>query len=129
MILRRSCLLHRAKNNRRLRGPQIAALFALVGPICSTRIMIVMRWFAFVVLASASCFGFTQSDLFGPGQFTQTREMSGLPGGSFGVLPDGTPSFKGAMALSTPIAYSLNNWHYAFGLKSVSPDMRLRGLD
>lgn len=55
--------------------------------------------------------------------------MSGLPGGSFGVLPDGTPSFSGAMALSTPIAYSLNHWHWAIGLNSASPSMHFRGLD
>jgi hypothetical protein len=55
--------------------------------------------------------------------------MSGLPGGSFGVLPSGTPSFRGAMALSTPIAYSLNNWHWAAGINSTSPSMRFTGLD
>jgi len=88
-----------------------------------------MRWFILLALISVSSFGFAQSELFGPGKFTQTREMSGLSGGSFGVLPDGTPSFDGAMALSTPIGYCLNHWHWAAGLNSISPDMRLRGLD
>jgi hypothetical protein len=88
-----------------------------------------MRWLLLVALVCVTSIALCQSELIGPGRFPETREMSGMPGGSFGVLRNGTPSFRGAMALSTPIAYSLNNWHWAMGINSASPDMRFRGLD
>ncbi|MCB8932719.1 MAG: hypothetical protein H6534_04680 [Chthonomonadaceae bacterium] len=72
--------------------------------------------FALCLSAAASA----QSELVGEGQFPQTRTLSALPGGVIGVLPDGTPSFRGASALSTPIAFSLSNWHYAFALGTTS---------
>src|SRR5579885_55373 len=88
-----------------------------------------MRWFVVCSFLCLASLGFAQSELIGPGRFPETREMSGLPGGSFGVLPDGTPSFRGAMALSTPIAYSLDHWHWAAGINSTSPSMKFQGLD
>ena len=88
-----------------------------------------MRLFLSLVLICASAIALCQSELIGPGRFPETREMSGLPGGSFGVLPDGTPSFSGAMALSTPIAYSLDHWHWAMGFNSTSPSMQFKGID
>ena len=88
-----------------------------------------MRWHLLLAFLLLSACSWSQSELIGPGRFPETREMSGLPGGSFGVLPDGTPSFRGAMALSTPIAYSLDHWHWAAGINSTSPSMQFRGLD
>lgn len=56
-----------------------------------------------------------QGDLAGKDQYPQYRVLSGLPGGGFGVLPNGTPSINGAAALATPIAYTLGG-HGAIGL-------------
>ena len=95
----------------------------------SARIMTTMRWLIALTFVLVASFAAAQSELIGPGRFPETREMSGLPGGSFGVLPDGTTSFRGAMALSTPIAYSLNHWHWAMGVNSTSPSMQFRGID
>lgn len=88
-----------------------------------------MRFFWTLALLAVGANGLCQSELIGPSQFTETREMSGMPGGCFGVMPDGTPSIKGAMALSTPIAYSLDHWHWAAGINSTSPSSRFSGLD
>lgn len=79
-----------------------------------------MRALLFVCVLSVATLAYAQSELVGDGQFPQTRTLSGLPGGVIGVRPDGTPSFRGAAALSTPIAYSLSNWHYAFALGTTS---------
>ena len=56
------------------------------------------------------------------GQFPQFRDLSGLPGAGFGVLSDGTPSINGAMAISTPIGFSLGNGIFDGGLCSRSID-------
>lgn len=93
------------------------------------RIINSMRAPLLLAALAAASVTYAQSELIGPGRFPETREMSGLPGGSFGVLPNGTPSFRGAMALSTPIGYSLDRWHWAAGINAVSPSMRFRGLD
>lgn len=79
-----------------------------------------MRTGACVAVCVCAAGAWAQSDLVGDGQFPQTRSLSALPGAVVGVLPDGTPSFRGASALSTPIAYSLSNWHYAFALGTTS---------
>lgn len=68
-------------------------------------------------LAAACC---AQSDLVGKGQYPQFRTLSGLSGCGFGVLLDGTPSFDGAMALSTPIAQSLSAGRVALGAGDTS---------
>src|SRR5438045_2625109 len=88
-----------------------------------------MRPFGVPVLLFFCVHAYGQSELLGVNHFPETREMSGLPGGSFGIMPNGAPSIHGAMAFSTPIAYSLDNWHWAMGVNSVSPSMRLSGLD
>jgi len=88
-----------------------------------------MRFCCALALVGFASLGYCQSELIGSGRFPETREMSGLPGGSFGVLRNGTPSFAGAMAFSTPIAYSLDHWHWAMGVNSASSDMRFRGFD
>jgi hypothetical protein len=72
-----------------------------------------LRPLAIGVFALLSATAFCQRDLIGPGQFPAFRTLSGLPGGGYGVQPDGTPAFSGAMAFSTPIAYSLSRWHFA----------------
>ncbi len=85
-----------------------------------------MRFAILVCLAGLTCTAAAQIELVGDRQFPQTRTLSGLPGGVIGVLPNGTPSFRGASALSTPIAYSLDNWHYAFAFGSTSATSSLR---
>jgi hypothetical protein len=65
----------------------------------------------FAASAGLATFGFGQLDLLGPGQYPQFRTLSGLPGGGSAVLPNGNPGFGGALSLSTPIGYSLSNWH------------------
>jgi hypothetical protein len=64
--------------------------------------------------------------LSGPRQYPQFRNMSGLPGGLFGVTEKGAPSMSGAMAISTPIGYSLSNYHVAVGFANMSRDRTLR---
>ena len=67
--------------------------------------------------------------LSGPGQYPQFRNMSGFSGGLFGVTREGVPSMRGAMAISTPIGYSLSDYHVALGYASQSIDRRLRFPD
>lgn len=58
----------------------------------------------------------------GAEQFPQFRDVSGLPGDGFGLLVDGTPSINGAMALATPIAFSLGNGIFNIGGSTRSFD-------
>jgi hypothetical protein len=62
------------------------------------------------------------------GQYSQFRNISGLPGGTFGVNRDGSPGIGGAMSLSTPIAYSLGGGHFAGALANTSYDSRFRTM-
>ncbi len=39
-------------------------------------------------------------------EFPEFRYTSGLPGGGWGVTPDGVPGFEGAMQLNVPVAYT-----------------------
>jgi hypothetical protein len=48
-----------------------------------------------------------QDGLAGKGQYPQARTLSGLSGGGVPVRPDGRPGMDGALALSTPIGYTL----------------------
>lgn len=57
-------------------------------------------------------------------QFAQFRNLSGLSGATFGVLPNGDPNGRGAMAISTPIAYSLGGGHFAGVLANTSYDRK-----
>jgi hypothetical protein len=57
-----------------------------------------------------------QSELAGKQQYPQFRVLSGLPGGGFGVSPDGRTSSLGAAALTTPIGYTLGSGSYAAGI-------------
>lgn len=88
--------------------------------------MIAMRFAFFLVAAALATVSFAQEPLTGLGQFPEWRTLSGLPGGGFGVKADGTPSLRGAFALSSPIAYSLGNRHVALGISNVSFDHQLR---
>lgn len=42
--------------------------------------------------------------------------MAGLPGGAFGVTPDGDPGFAGALQQNIPVAYTPSWGHFALGL-------------
>lgn len=75
---------------------------------------------ALALIGTLAAVAHSQAD-FGPaGQYPQFRGISGLPGSGFGILPDGTPSFSGAMSYSSPIAYSLNNWHFSIDAENAS---------
>ena len=77
-------------------------------------------------LALLSGVASAQSELLGQGQYPQFRGLSGLPGGGFGVSPDGRLGWRGAMAFSSPVAYSLRPGRAAFAYGSVSRDEALR---
>src|SRR3954470_13205377 len=70
-----------------------------------------------------------QNELVGKDQFPQFRTLSGLVAGGYGLNMDGTPTFKGAMALSTPVGQSLGAGRFAFALANTSSDMRPRFFD
>lgn len=76
----------------------------------------------------------SQSTFFGPNRFPQFRGISGLSGGGFGVLADGRASFRGAMAISTPIGHTLGHQQYAIGfgvfnMEDGFPDFNLSEKD
>ena len=84
-----------------------------------------MRRAALLLLALAAT-AHAQTGLVGPGRYPQFRGISGLPGGGFGVRPDGSLGYQGAMALSTPIAYSLGSGRIALAYSSISRDGSFR---
>lgn len=63
-----------------------------------------------------------QADLIGEGQYPQFRSQSGLPGGGFPVAHRTGADFSGALAWSTPVAYSLAPWQYLVGGSSLARD-------
>lgn len=73
--------------------------------------------------------GFAQPELTGAGHYPQFRNLSGLPGAGFGITPDGRLGFHGALAYSTPVAYSMRNWDMVFSATNVSNTMRLSFLE
>ncbi|MCW5937039.1 MAG: hypothetical protein KIT11_07025 [Fimbriimonadaceae bacterium] len=79
-----------------------------------------MRPFA---LATALFPALCLAQLGGPGQYPQYRSMSGLPGSGYGVRADGSIGMDGAMSISSPIGYSLSDWHAVFGLGNLSADL------
>lgn len=79
-----------------------------------------------LLVASLVTLGSAQKELSGRRQYPQFRSMSGLSGSAFPVGTDGLPSYNGAMALSTPIAYSLTGWSFVAGIGSLSFDTNLR---
>lgn len=88
-----------------------------------------MRRLALLALLAVPAASFAQQDLFGISQFPQFRSISGLPGGGFGLNRRGLPDFKGAMSLSTPIAYSLGPGNFAIVGGNTSSDSSPRFLD
>lgn len=86
-----------------------------------------MRRAAFAPLLLALVAGASaQSELTGEGRYPQFRGLSGLPGGGFGVSPDGRLGVNGAMAFSTPVAYSLRPGRGALAYSSISRDGNFR---
>ncbi len=81
-----------------------------------------LRCLILVATFLLAAWAFGQGDLIGPGQYPAFRTLSGLPGGGYGVRPDGTPAFDGAISFSTPIGYSLTNWHLAITGANTSDD-------
>lgn len=75
------------------------------------------------LIVSSSCLA-SADDFSGRNSFPHFRDLSALPGGSFGVRPDGVPGVDGALALSSPIAYSLGARRFVFGLASRSTNLR-----
>jgi hypothetical protein len=67
-----------------------------------------------------------QIDLKGQRRYPQFRGLSGLPGGGFGVLPNGKLSIAGAVAFSTPIAYTPGSGRFVVGTGLVSNHRKLR---
>lgn len=65
-------------------------------------------WIGLALLVAAPC-AFGQAALAGAGQYPEARSLSGLSGGASALLPNGVPSIRGAMSLSTPIGYTLGN--------------------
>jgi hypothetical protein len=84
-----------------------------------------MRLWALVAVAGLSAVGQAQVDPWNfRGQFPQFRDLSGLPGSGFGVNAKGLPSIRGAMALSTPIGFSLGSGLIDVGISSRSVNSR-----
>jgi hypothetical protein len=67
-----------------------------------------------------------QVDLKGQRRYPQFRGLSGLPGGGYGVLPDGKLSITGAVAFTTPIAYTPGSGRFVVGTGLVSNHRKLR---
>ncbi len=67
-----------------------------------------------------------QTGLVGRFSYPQFRGLSALPGGGFGVRPDGAASIDGAMAFSSPVAYALRPGGFVLAFSSISQDGRFR---
>lgn len=65
-----------------------------------------------------------QSSFYRPGQYPSLRNFNGLPGQGYGINRDGAPDFRGAFSYSTPVAYSLSDWHWVIGGTFVSDTLR-----
>ncbi len=65
----------------------------------------------------------------GKEQFPSFRNLSGLPGGAFGVTRNGEIGLRGAMGLSTPVAHSLGKNRWAIGLANLSSTREPRFFD
>lgn len=79
-----------------------------------------MRCGCLALCVAVSALAFSQDDLVGTQKYPQFRVLSGLPGGGFGVLPNGKTGNTGAAALATPIGYTLGSGSYAIGYYSTS---------
>ena len=80
-----------------------------------------MKWLIFGVALSAATIAHSQVDPWNfRGQFPQFRDLSGLPGAGFGLTSKGQPSIEGAMAISTPIGFSLAPGTFDIGISNRS---------
>ncbi|CAN5404526.1 hypothetical protein BH11ARM2_BH11ARM2_26600 [soil metagenome] len=75
------------------------------------------------LMAATAC---AQTELAGYHRYPQFRTLGGLPGSGFPLTRYGTVSTRGAMALSTPLAYSLRDGELVFGALSASSSRRPR---
>lgn len=64
------------------------------------------------------------TELLGPNRFPQFRDMSGLSGSGFGLSADGAVTTRGAIALSTPLGFTLEPGRYVLGFASRSHNSR-----
>lgn len=69
------------------------------------------------------------TELLGPNRFPQFRDMSGLSGSGFALDASGKVSTRGAIALSTPIGYTLEHGRYVLGFASRSHNMRFAWIN
>jgi len=63
-------------------------------------------------------------------EFPEFRYSSGLPGGGWGVTPDGVPGFEGAMLLNVPVAYTPHRGvmvGFSSGSYDSSPELEFGG--
>lgn len=81
------------------------------------------------LLALAPAFSLAQEGMSGQSQYTSQRSLSGLSGGGFGVLPDGSVRFGGAIALSTPIGYTIGRRTLVFSAANLSYDRTPRFIE
>ena len=85
--------------------------------------------FGWALLLVVPHFASAQAELSGKQQYPQFRVLSGLPGGGFGVTPDGKTSVTGAAALTTPIGYTMGTGSYAAGFFNTGVDNNPFRLD
>jgi hypothetical protein len=84
---------------------------------------------ATLALVTMGALARAQDDLAGYHQYPQFRVLSGLPGGGFGVLPNGQPGIRGAAALATPIGYTMGRAHGALGVFNTGSDLNPFSFD
>lgn len=66
---------------------------------------------------------FAQKELSGYHSYFQFRGMNGLPGSGFAITREGKVDYRGAMSLSTPVAYGLYKNTWVVGGASLSSSM------
>ncbi len=62
-------------------------------------------------------------------RYPQFRTWSGLPGGGYGLTPDGQIDPNGALAYSTPVAYSLGQGEWVIGAGVVAGQWALQWFE
>lgn len=72
-----------------------------------------------------SCVSYGQTAFIGRDRYPQYRDISGLPGGGFGVNREGYVSFLGAYALTTPLGISMRSGENVFGFATRSDNLTL----
>lgn len=64
-----------------------------------------------------------QTSFYRPGQYPSLRNLNGLPGQAYGINRQGQPDFRGAFSFSTPVAYTLTDWHWVLSGTFVSNNL------